>query len=83
MYLLFLLLAAVMQVNSQALEGRLIPVTTNSKSALSFYKQGIKFMDDVRVKDALENFNKALLQDKEFFMANYQLALYFLMNRDG
>lgn len=83
MYLLFLLLAAGIQVNSQALEGKLIPITTNSRSALSFYKQGIKFMDDVRVKDALENLNKALNQDNDFFMANYQLALYFLMNRDG
>jgi tetratricopeptide (TPR) repeat protein len=83
MYLLFLLLAAGMQVNSQALKGRLIPVTTNSKSALSYYKQGIKFLDDVKLKDALESLNKALDLDKDFFMANYQLALYFLMNRDG
>jgi len=83
MYLLFFLLAVGIQVYSQALEGELIPVTTNSKLALSYYMQGIKFLDDVKVKDALENFKKALNQDKEFFMTNYQLALFFLMNRDG
>lgn len=83
MYLLVLFLIAGMQIFSQPVKGKFIPVTTNSKSALSYYNQGIKSLDEVKVKDALENFKKALNQDKDFFMANYQLSLYFLMNRDG
>jgi tetratricopeptide (TPR) repeat protein len=35
------------------------------------------------LKDALETFNKALDQDHDFFMANYQLAFYYLLNREG
>ena len=34
------------------------------------------------MKEALETFKKALDQDKDFFMANYQLAFYFILNRD-
>jgi len=34
------------------------------------------------VKAALEAFNKALSQDPDFFMANYQLALFCFLNRD-
>lgn len=62
--------------------GKSIPVTTSSKSALSYYNQAMKYFDDVKLKDALENFNKALDQDKDFFMANYQLAFYYILNRD-
>jgi tetratricopeptide (TPR) repeat protein len=47
------------------------------------YNQALKYLDDVKVKDALEAFKEALNQDKDFFMANYQLAFYFIMNRDG
>jgi len=81
-YFLILFLIMSLQVISQPVNGKLIPVTTNSKSALSFYNQAIKSLDDVKVKDALENFKKALNQDNDFFMANYQLSLYSLMNRD-
>jgi tetratricopeptide (TPR) repeat protein len=59
-----------------------MPVTTNSKSALSYYNQAMKYYDDVKVKEALETFIKALDQDKDFFMVNYQLAFYFFLNRD-
>jgi Tfp pilus assembly protein PilF len=77
-----ILLLTVIAGFSQAEKGKPIPVTTNSKSALSYYDQGMKYFDDVRLKDALENFNRALNQDKDFFMANYQLAFYYILNRD-
>ena len=82
LYLLMILLLTGMQLFSQPEKGSLIPVTTNSKSALSFYNQAMKHFDDVKVKDALETFQKALDQDQDFFMANYQLAFYFILNRD-
>lgn len=68
-------------VFSQPMKGSLMPVTTNSKSALSYYDQAMKYYDDVKVKDALENFKKALNLDRDFFMVNYQLAFYFFLNR--
>jgi tetratricopeptide (TPR) repeat protein len=58
-----------------------MPVTTNSKSALSLYNQAMKYYDDVKLKDALETFKKALNADPDFFMANYQMASYYLLNR--
>ena len=68
---------------SQPEKGKLIPVTTNSRSALGYYNQAMKYFDEVKIKDALENFKKALNQDPDFFMVNYQLAFYFILNRDG
>jgi tetratricopeptide (TPR) repeat protein len=76
------LLLIGMQVFSQPDKAKPMPVTTNSKSALSYYNQAMKYYDDVKVKEALETFIKALDQDKDFFMVNYQLAFYFFMNRD-
>jgi tetratricopeptide (TPR) repeat protein len=56
-------------------------VTTSSKSALSLYNQAMKYLDKVSLDKALETFKKALEQDSDFFMANYQLAFYYLLNR--
>jgi tetratricopeptide (TPR) repeat protein len=72
-----------MQVFSQPVKGQHIPVTTNSKSALSFYNQAMKYYDEVKLKEALEAFNKALNQDQDFFMANYHLAFFYILNRQG
>lgn len=80
--LLMTLLLIGIQVFSQPERGKPMPVTTNSRSALSYYNQAMKYYDDVKVKDALETFIKALDQDKEFFMVNYQLAFYCFLNRD-
>jgi Tfp pilus assembly protein PilF len=66
---------------SQKEEGKLIPVTTNSKAALSYYNQAMKYFDDVNLNKAFETFKKALNQDPDFFMVNYQLATYYLLNR--
>jgi Tfp pilus assembly protein PilF len=82
MFLLMVLLLTVIPLFSQSVKGKLIPVTTNSKSALSYYTQAMKYFDEVKLNKGLETFKKALNQDKDFFMANYQLALYCLLNRD-
>jgi Tfp pilus assembly protein PilF len=80
---LMILLLLGIQLFSQPEKVKLIPVTTNSRSALSSYNQAMKYFDDVKVKDALESFKKALDKDQDFFMANYQLAFYYLQNQDG
>jgi tetratricopeptide (TPR) repeat protein len=67
---------------SQTESSNRIPITTNSKLALISYNQAMKYFDDVKVKEALEGFKKALNQDPDFFMANYQLALFCFLNRD-
>jgi tetratricopeptide (TPR) repeat protein len=77
------LIFIVIPVFSQAGKGKLIPVTTNSESALTYYNRAMKHFDDVKLKDALEAFKKALSQDNDFFMANYQLAFYYILNRDA
>lgn len=76
-----LLLTGVLMFSQSA--GKMIPVTTDSKTGLSIYNQAMKFYDDVNLKEALGTFRKALDQDPDFFMVNYQLAFYFLMNRAG
>src|SRR5512136_754053 len=80
---LMILLVIAMPVFSQLREGNLIPVTTNSKSALLYYSKANKYFDEVKVKEALENFKKALNEDPDFFMANYQLAFYYLLNQES
>jgi tetratricopeptide (TPR) repeat protein len=81
LYLLMMLLSFGILTYSQPEKGKLMPVTTNSKSALSLYNEAMKYFDDVNLDKAIKTFNKALVQDPDFFMANYQLALYYLLNR--
>jgi tetratricopeptide (TPR) repeat protein len=63
-------------------EKKLIPVTTNSKSALAYYNQAMKYFDDVNLPESISTFKKALKEDPDFFMVNYQLAFFYLLNRD-
>jgi len=82
----FLMLVALVSFGiitySQPAKVKMIPVTTKSKSGLSLYNQGMKYFNDVHLDKAIEAFNEALKQDPEFFMVNYQLALYYLLNMD-
>lgn len=80
-FVLTILLSTGILIYSQPDKERLMPVTTNSKSALSLYKEAMKYFDDVNLNKALETFKKALDQDPDFFMVNYQLAFFFLSNR--
>jgi Tfp pilus assembly protein PilF len=78
---LILLLSTGTMIYSQPGKGKMMPVTTKSKSALSLYNSAMKYLDDVHVDKALESFNQALDEDPDFFMANYQLAFYYLLNQ--
>ena len=60
-----------------------MPVTTDSNSALSLYREAMKYYSDVNIDMALETFKKALDKDTDFFMANYQLAFYYFLNRSA
>ncbi len=83
MFLLTMLLLTGMLIFSQPAKDKYMPVTTNSKSALSFYNQAMKYFDDVNLNKAIETCKKALDQDPDFFMANYQLASFYLLNRSA
>ena len=61
--------------------GKIMPVTAASKSALSLYKKALEYYDAVNIERATETFNDALREDPDLFMANYHLALYYLMNQ--
>jgi tetratricopeptide (TPR) repeat protein len=79
--LLMMLLSIGILTFSQPAKEKRLPVTTNSSSALSLYNQAMKYFDDVKLKKALETFEKALEEDPNFFMANYQLAFYYYLNQ--
>ena len=82
-FLLAMLLLTGTLIFSQPVKDKFMSVTTSSKSALSLYNQAMKYYDDVKLKEALETFKNALNQDQDFFMANYQLAFYYILNRDA
>jgi Tfp pilus assembly protein PilF len=79
--LLIIFLASGTLIYSQPAKEKLMPVTSGSKAALSVYNQAMKYLDEVKLDIALETFKKALKEDRDFFMANYQLAFFYLLNR--
>jgi Tfp pilus assembly protein PilF len=82
-FLLMVLFSIGTTIYSQPQNIKLMPITTVSKNGLSVYKEAMKYFDDVNLKIAVGTFKKALNQDPDFFMPNYQLAFFYLMNRDG
>jgi len=62
-----------------AKEGK-IPVTTDSRTALGFYNEALKWFDKVDLNKGLDQLIKALNEDPGFFMANYQMSLYYSWN---
>jgi Tfp pilus assembly protein PilF len=68
---------------SQPAKEKFMSVTTNSKSALSYYNQAMKYFDGVSLNKALETCKKALGEDPDFFMAYYQLASFYFLSRSG
>jgi superkiller protein 3 len=77
-----MLLSIGVLLYSQPVNEKRMPVTTRTKSALSLYNEGMKYFDDVKLEKAIETFKKALELDPDFFMINYNLAFYYLLNRD-
>jgi tetratricopeptide (TPR) repeat protein len=81
MFFLMMFLSIGILIYSQPVKEKLMSVTTNSKSALSLYNQAMDYFDAVNLNKAIETFKKALEQDPDFFMVNYQLAFYYRLNQ--
>jgi Tfp pilus assembly protein PilF len=80
-FLLIMLFSVGILTYSQPAKDKRMPVTAKSSSALSLYNQAVKYFDDVNLNKALESFEKALDEDPDFFMANYQLAFFYFLNQ--
>jgi len=79
--LLLLLTVSVGYMSCSQTSGiKMMPVTTSSKSALKYYKDGMKYLTDVAVEKGLNQLGRALGEDSDFFMANYQVATIFYWN---
>ncbi|HET6836737.1 MAG TPA: tetratricopeptide repeat protein [Gemmatimonadales bacterium] len=52
-----------------------IPVTTKSNVAKTLYNKGLEYADQLRFVEAREKFQQAVVEDSEFAMAHYYLAL--------
>ncbi|HKK43417.1 MAG TPA: tetratricopeptide repeat protein, partial [Bacteroidales bacterium] len=78
---LMALLSTVVLGYCQPENSKMMPVTGGSRSALTTYKQAMKYFNDVNLPKAIEKFNEALKEDPDFFMANYQLAFFSILNR--
>lgn len=83
LFILMTLLSTVFLGYCQQNRGKLMPVTGTSNSALTLYNQGMKYFNDVNLPKAIDKFNAALKEDPDFFMANYQLAFFSLLNRSN
>lgn len=81
LFFLMIFLSSGIMIYPQTAKEKLMPVTTTSKSALMLYDKAMKYSDEVYMDKALESFHKALKEDPDFFMANYQLAIYYFLNQ--
>jgi tetratricopeptide (TPR) repeat protein len=75
--IVLLLLVPGVISHAQTTKNDKIPVTTPSKSALAYYTEAMKNFDDVALGKALNLLTKSLREDPDFFMANYQTAIYY------
>lgn len=57
---------------------KLIPVTTKSEKALVLYNQAMAAIEDYDFSKFIDLATLALKEDSDFFMANEQLAMYYL-----
>jgi tetratricopeptide (TPR) repeat protein len=75
---LFLFFAVGLLSFCQTAKEDMMPITTTSKSALASYNEAMKCFDDVALTKARDLFIKSVKEDPNFFMANYELSLYYL-----
>jgi len=59
----------------------LMPVTTNSELALEFYETGQMAYDQLKLSAAWKNFNSAVSEDPNFFMAHFWM--FFISSKDS
>ena len=73
-----LILFVVMLVSNQCTGDKKMPVTTSSETAKALYDKGVKAMEDIYLVQFRNLISEALKADPDFFMADYQMANYFL-----
>jgi tetratricopeptide (TPR) repeat protein len=61
----------------QTVKDNKMPVTTSSKQALAFYNEALKCFDKVDLTKGRDLLINSLKEDPDFFMANYQMSLYY------
>lgn len=71
---LFLVLAMGSVSYSQLAKKDKMPITTSSKAALTYFNDAFRQFEDVNTAGGMELLQKALVEDPDFFMANYYLA---------
>ncbi len=74
----FLILALLVTQCTQKVEEKMIPVTSDSEVALNLYQEAMDALDDVYISKGMSLLDEALVEDPDFFMASYRLALYNL-----
>jgi tetratricopeptide (TPR) repeat protein len=77
LFVCFLFFGAGLMSFPQTAKDNKMPVTTSSKQALAFYNEALKFFDNVDLTKGSDLLIKALKEDPGFFMANYQMSLYY------
>lgn len=63
---------------TQTGENRKMAITTNSETAKKLYDEAIVAFEDVSLAKFRKLSMSSLKEDPDFFMANYQLAIYYL-----
>lgn len=66
----------------QKASGPLMPVTTGSQKAREYYTEALRYFDDVNLQKGHDLLVNALKEDHDFFMANYQMAMYCIWTED-
>lgn len=79
----FLIIIIVLLCNQCAKENKMI-VTTNSETAITLYDKAMTAYEDIYLSKFRNLMLEALIEDSDFFMANYRLTIYyhFFKNED-
>jgi tetratricopeptide (TPR) repeat protein len=72
----FLIIIIILLCNQCAKENKMI-VTTNSETAITLYDEAMTASDDIYLSKFRKLMLEALIEDSDFFMANYRLARYY------
>ena len=73
-----LILIVVLMVSSQCTGEKEMQITTSSETAKELYDKAVTAMHDVYLAQFRDLMSEALKADPDFFMADYQMATYFL-----
>lgn len=69
---LFIIL--IFSSNCEKITQRKIPVTTSSEKALDYFIQGREYYENLRIKESISYFKKAIEEDPNFALAYYYLS---------